>query len=160
MVIADVTDKNQPFEISTVLYPNIEYTHQGWFTENQRFFILGDELDEQRLGFNSRTLIFDMNDLDDPLLFDTYTGPTAAIDHNGYVKGNEYFLANYTAGIRVLDISNMEGKNIREVGYFDTYPISDNASFNGAWSNFPFFESGKILVSDINSGLYIIKKSN
>lgn len=160
VIIADVTDKNQPFEISTVLYPNIEYTHQGWFTENQRFFILGDELDEQRLGFNSRTLIFDMNDLDDPLLFDTYTGPTAAIDHNGYVKGNEYFLANYTAGIRVLDISNMEGKTIREVGYFDTYPISDNASFNGAWSNFPFFESGKILVSDINSGLYIINKSN
>ncbi|MAU71037.1 MAG: regulator [Flavobacterium sp.] len=160
VVIVDVTDKNAPFEISTVLYPNIAYTHQGWFTDDQRFFILGDELDEQNLGFKSRTLIFDFNDLDNPELYDTYLGPTDAIDHNGYVKGNEYFLSNYTAGLRVLDITNIENQNLVESGYFDTYPNNDNAAFDGVWSNYPYFQSGKILVSDISSGLFVIQKSN
>ena len=160
VIIADVTDKGAPSEIATVEYPNINYTHQGWFTDNQQYFILGDELDEQKLGFKSRTLIFDFTDLDAPLLFDTYLGATDAIDHNGYVKGNEYFLANYTAGIRVLDISDVAEKSIVEAGFFDTYPLSDNASFDGVWSNYPYFSSGKIIVSDINSGLFVIKKSN
>ena len=160
VIIADVTDKDNPAEIATVSYPNIAYTHQGWFTEDQQYFILGDELDEQNLGFKSRTLIFDFTDLDAPVLHDTYLGPTDAIDHNGYVMGDEYYLSNYSAGIRVLDISGIADKSIVETGFFDTYPTSDNANFDGVWSNYPYFSSGKIVVSDINSGLFIIKKSN
>lgn len=117
-------------------------------------------MDEQNLGFKSRTLIFDFSDLDAPVLYDTYLGATDAIDHNGYVKGNEYFLSNYTAGIRILDISDVSGKSIVETGFFDTYPSTNNANFDGVWSNYPYFSSGKIVVSDINSGLFIIKKSN
>lgn len=160
VIIADVTDKENPVNISTVRYPNIQYTHQGWFTEDQQYFILGDELDEVELGFQSRTLIFDFADLDNPLLHDTYLGTTSAIDHNGYVKGNEYFLANYTAGVRVLDISGIANKTITESGFFDTFPSTDRAQFSGVWSVYPYFESGKIVVSDINSGLFIIRKSN
>ncbi|QLG45350.1 choice-of-anchor B family protein [Costertonia aggregata] len=159
VIIADVTDKDNPSEIATVLYPNIEYTHQGWFTEDQRFFLLGDELDEQRRGFRSRTLIFDFTDLDAPQLHDTYLGTTSAIDHNGYVKGNEFFLANYRAGVRVLDISGIEEKSITEKAFFDTFPSNDTADFSGVWSVYPYFESEKIIVSDINGGLFIIRKS-
>ena len=93
----------------------------------------------------------------------TYSGPTTAIDHNGYVKGNEYFMANYRAGMRVLDISNIgSGDNatsMTETGYFDTYPGSDSASFNGAWSVYPYFASGNIIINDINRGLFIVRKS-
>ena len=160
VIIADITDKNNPVEIATVLYPNIEYTHQGWFTEDQRYFILGDELDEINRGFSSRTLIFDFSDLDNPVLHDTYLGETSAIDHNGYVKGNEYFLANYTAGVRVLDISGIAEKTIVETGFFDTYPQNNTPDFEGVWSVYPYFDSGKIVISDINSGLIVIKKSN
>ncbi len=160
VVIADVTDKLNPVEIATVFYPNIQYTHQGWFTEEQQYFLLGDELDEANLGFSSRTLIFDFTDLDNPELFHTYLGETSAIDHNGYVKGNSFFLANYTAGIRVIDISGIETKNITEEGFFDTFPSHDNADFNGVWSVYPYFESGKIIIGDINSGLFVIEKSS
>ncbi|MFS4492852.1 choice-of-anchor B family protein [Maribacter sp. 2308TA10-17] len=160
VIIADVTDKENPKNISSVIYPNIEYTHQGWFTEDQRYFILGDELDEVEKGFQSRTLFFDFSDLDNPILHTTYLGTTSAIDHNGYVKGDEYFLANYTAGVRVLDISGVANKTIIESGFFDTYPNSNNARFSGVWSVYPYFESGKIVVSDIDSGLFIIRKSN
>lgn len=160
VAIVDISDKQNPVEISTISYANFSYTHQGWFTEDHSYFIVGDELDEADFGFNSRTLIFDFADLDNPVLHHTYSGPTAAIDHNGYVLGNQFFLANYTAGIRVLDISGIAGKNVVEEGFFDTFPANDNAGFDGVWSVYPYLPSGKILVSDINRGLFVIKKSN
>ena len=123
IAIVDITDKSNPTGISTLDYSQLAYTHQGWFTEDQRYFLLGDELDETSFGFNSRTLIFDLSDLDSPQLHMSYTGPTAAIDHNGYVLGDEFFLANYTAGMRVLDISDIENRNISEIGFFDTLPF-------------------------------------
>ena len=159
IAIADITDKDNPEEIATLGYSNLGYTHQGWFTEDQRYFLLGDELDEINFGFNSRTLIFDLEDLDSPQLYTTYTGPTAAIDHNGYVLGNEFFLANYTAGMRVLDISDIANRNITETGFFDTFPNNDGASFNGVWSVYPYFDSGKIIVNDSNTGFFVLKKA-
>lgn len=160
IVIVDVTDKANPTEIATIQYSNVGYTHQGWFTEDQTYFILGDETDEINFGFQSRTLIFDFTDLDQPVLHHTYLGPTSATDHNGYVKGNQFFLANYTAGIRVLDISDIANSNIIEEGFFDTYPENDTPGFEGVWSVYPYFESGKIIISDINSGLFVLEKSD
>lgn len=160
VVIINVTDKDNPVNIASVQYGNIGYTHQGWFTEDQRYFILGDEADEINFGFNSRTLVFDLTDLDNPLLFTTYLGPTTAIDHNGYVKGSEFFLANYSAGVRILDISGIASMTLTETGFFDTLPANNTASFTGVWSVYPYFESGKIALSDIERGLFIIKKSN
>ncbi|MEM7379992.1 MAG: choice-of-anchor B family protein [Bacteroidota bacterium] len=160
MVIVDITDKDNPALIARTNYPSTAYTHQGWFTEDQRYFILGDEIDEINFGFNSRTLVFDLTDLDTPSLHTAYFGPTAAIDHNGYVKADQYFLANYTAGVRVLDISGIADENIVEEGYFDTVPGNDLTNFSGVWSVYPYFESGKIVLGDMNSGLFVIRASN
>lgn len=160
VVIVDVTDKDNPANLSTIQYSNIGYTHQGWFTEDQRFFILGDETDEINSGFNSRTLVFDFSDLDNPVLFTTYLGTTSAIDHNGYVKGDEFFLANYSAGLRVLDISDIANANISEKAFFDSFPENNIPLFDGVWSVYPYFDSGKIIISDISSGLFVVQKSN
>ncbi len=159
VVLADVTDKNNPVTITAITYPNLGYTHQGWFTEDQRYFILGDEFDELNEGFASRTLVFDFEDLDNPVAHTTYLGPTSAIDHNGYVKGQEFYLANYTAGVRVLDISDIANQTLTETGFFDSFPSNNTAQFDGVWSVYPFFPSGKVAISDINSGLFIISKS-
>ena len=159
VVIVDVTDKMNPTQIAKTDYPNIGYTHQGWFTEDQNYFILGDELDERNFGGNTRNIVFDFTDLDNPSVHLNYYGPTSAIDHNGYVKENDYYLANYSAGIRVIDIANINNQTMTETGYFDTYPSNDNASFNGVWNVYPYFESGNIIISDINTGFYIVRKS-
>lgn len=159
IVIADITDKNNPVTIKTIKYSNVGYTHQGWFTEDFRYFILGDETDEQEVGFNTRTLVFNFEDLDAPHLHMTYNGTTPAIDHNGYVKGNLLYLANYRAGIRIIDISDIENKNISEVGFFDTFPSNNSANFNGVWNVYPFFESGTVAISDIEKGCILIRKS-
>ena len=158
VVIVDISDKANPKNISKISYSNVGYTHQGWFTENQQYFILGDELDEQKFGNKTRSVIFDFTDLDKPKEHFTYYGPTEAIDHNGYVNGNTFYLANYTAGVRFIDITNIASSTINETGYFDTYPSNDGANFNGVWNVYPYFKSGKIVVSDINRGLFILKK--
>ncbi|GAB5398613.1 MAG: hypothetical protein Aureis2KO_01980 [Aureisphaera sp.] len=159
VVIVDITDKSSPQNISSISYGNVGYTHQGWFTEDQRYFLLGDETDELNFGFNTRTVVFDFNDLDNPQFHFSYTGPTAAIDHNGYVKGNKYYMANYRAGLRVIDLTNIASGTITEEGSFDSYPPSNSASFDGAWSVYPYFGSGNIVISDINRGFFLVKAS-
>ncbi|MDH7446271.1 choice-of-anchor B family protein [Aquimarina sp. 2201CG14-23] len=160
IVIADITNKANPITLSTINYSDIGYTHQGWFTEDHRYFLLGDEFDESNVGFDTRTIIFDFEDLDNPKFHMNYTGPTPAIDHNGYVKGNKFFLANYRAGLRVIDIADIANKNIFEIGSFDSFPSNNNAGFNGAWSVYPYFDSGNIVISDIESGFLLVRQSN
>ncbi|UAM97850.1 choice-of-anchor B family protein [Polaribacter litorisediminis] len=159
VVIVDISDKSNPIQLSAISYSNVRYTHQGWFTEDFNYFILGDELDEFRLGNKTRSIIFDFKDLDNPKLHFEYLGTTDAIDHNGYVKDNIYYQANYTAGVRMLDISDIENKIMTEVGFFDTHPTNNLAQFNGAWNVYPYFESNVIVISDIERGLFLIKKS-
>lgn len=161
VVILDVTDKNNVVKIKDISYSQIGYTHQGWFTDDQRYFILGDETDEQDFGINTRTIVFDFLDLDNPVQSSTYFGASDAIDHNGYVLGNEFYLASYRAGLRLLDISNIGSatNSMSEVAYFDTYPANNNTAFNGAWSIYPYFSSGNIIISDIERGMFIVQKN-
>lgn len=160
LVIVDVTDKSSPQTISTINYADVGYTHQSWLTGDQRYLLMGDEFDESLIGFNTRTIIFDLLDLDNPVVDFEYFGPTPAIDHNGYVKGNTFYLSNYTAGIRIVDITGIATQNMTEIGFFDTYPADNSVAFDGVWSNYPFFASGNIVVSDINSGFFLIRDSN
>jgi choice-of-anchor B domain-containing protein len=158
IVIVDVTDKSNPEMISSLTYPNVGYSHQGWLTEDHRYFLAGDEFDELDYGVNTRTLIMDMEDLDNPYLMSEYNGSTFSIDHNGYTKGDLFYLSSYTAGLRIIDISSIGTGSLEEVGYFDTYPTDNATEFNGAWSVYPYFDSGKIIISDINNGLFVIQK--
>lgn len=161
VVFLDVTDLSNPILISEINYDNPGYTHQGWLTEGHDYYLLGDELDEQDFGINTRTVVFDVKDLDNPEVHYEYFGPTEAIDHNGYVLDDTFYLANYTAGMRAIDISNISSSSnsIEEIGYFDTYPQSSNADFDGAWSLYPYFESNNIVISDISGGFFLVRKS-
>ncbi len=153
ITLVDVTDKAKPYQISRVGYPDAAYVHQGWFSEDQRFFYQNDELDEGQR--NTRTIIWDLTDLDDPYIAKEYFGATAAIDHNLYVKDNYVFESNYTAGLRILDVSEPEAP--KEVAYFDTYPSHDRPTYNGAWSAYPYFKSGNVIVNSIEAGLFVVK---
>ena len=155
--IADVTDKENPVSVAIGTYPDSVYTHQGWLTDDQRYFLLGDELDELQDPDvdRTRTIIFDLEDLDAPEVLTTFTNTTPSIDHNVYVQGDRAYEANYTSGLRILDISDISSP--REVAFFDTFPADDQPKFAGAWSNYPFFESGIVIVSSIGEGLFVLE---
>lgn len=154
--IVDVTDKGAPVTIFERDYPEAGFAHQGWITDDHRFFLLGDELDETDLGVPTRTLIFDVSDLDAPVFVSAYQAATTSIDHNLYVLGNRVYQANYTTGIRVLEFADLANSEIAEVSFFDTFPTGDGAVFDGAWSVYPYLPSGNIIASDITNGLYIL----
>ena len=160
--ISDVSTKSEDNSGAKTIglgsYDNY-YTHQGWLTEDHRYFIVNDELDESNNAYNNtRTLIWNVEDLNNPEIHKTYLGPTPAIDHNNYIIGNNVYMSHYTAGLRVMDISDIS--NPTESAYFDVYPSNNNTSFNGTWSNFPFFNSGNIVVTGIDEGLFVIRPSN
>jgi len=156
IAIVDVTDKNNPQPIAIAGYSDTGYTHQGWFTEDKQYFILGDETDELNFGFNTRTIVFDFSDLDNPQFSFSYSGPTPAIDHNGYVKGDTYYMANYNAGLRAIDITDIANGNISEIGFFDTIPGTNSAGFGGSWNVYPFFASGNIIISG-DEGFFLVQ---
>ena len=155
--IADVTDKKAPKPISVASYPNTAYTHQGWLTEDQKYFYVNDEGDEiGGLVPRTRTLVWDVSNLEEPVLTKEFLGTTSATDHNLYVRGKYMFQSNYVAGLRVIDVS--DPANPRETAYFDTVPFGEDVpGFAGTWTNYPFFKSGTIVVTSMREGLFIVK---
>ncbi len=155
--VSDVTDKANPVELSTATHPNPAYMHQGWLTEDQRYFIMNDESDViAGNAETTRTLIWDVTDLEDPILAKEFMGSLPASAHNLYVVGDLTFQANYKYGLHILDTS--DPLNPVEVGMFDTAPYGSGPGFGGAWSNYPFFESGAIIVTSMQEGLFVLKK--
>ncbi len=201
--IADVTDKSNPIQLARVTYADAGYAHQGWLTEDHQYFILNDEFDEFLSRGNTRTYIWDVRDLDAPVVIGVFDNPRDAVGHNTYIRGNIAYQANYTSGLRIVDIGDIANGAGTEVAFFDTYPNDDDndgfddarsgaqsrcassaptpfdlpsarrgpvlphpdngesscgvAAFQGAWSNYPFFESGVIPVSDIDRGLFLLR---
>ncbi len=157
LTIVDVSDKGAPVQISRVGYVGVSYAHQGWLTPGQRWFLLDDEIDELDNGHNTRTYVWDLLDLDDPKQTFAYTASVASSDHNLYIRDQYAYLANYRSGLRILDLSGIEQGDVREVAHFDTHPASNASGFDGAWSSYPYFASGTVIVSDISRGLFVLQ---
>jgi choice-of-anchor B domain-containing protein len=191
--IADVTDKGGPAQLARVTYndsPFDTYAHQGWLTEDHQYFLLNDEFDETE-GVATRTYVFDVRSLAAPTLLGTFDNPRATIGHNAYVKDGFLYQANYTSGLRIVDLAGVASMTMAEVAYFDTSPEDDRfdtptarcrtpgqargrigvaphpgqtgacgaGGYAGAWSNYPYFASGTILVSDMQRGLFVVRRT-
>ena len=155
--ITDVTDKDNTVVLSTASSPDAGYIHQGWLTDNHRYFYQDDEADVVNGNVaTTRTLIWDLTNVEDPVLTTEFMGSLPASAHNLYLKDGFAYLANYRYGLQVLDIADPE--NPREVGFFDTSPYQTGPGFSGAWSTFPFFKSGTVLVTSLQEGLFVLRK--
>lgn len=141
LTIVDVTVKSDPVLLSRTPYETSRYTHQGWLTEDQRYLLLDDELDELNGSVQrTTTYIFDVLNLEAPVLIGTYEGPTQSIDHNLYIVDDIVYESNYRAGLRVLDASNIANAELTEIAYFDVYPQDNLNQFgHGIWSAYAFW---------------------
>ena len=149
--IVDVTDKSNPIHRGQISWPGSEYSHQCWLSEDGQTVYVNDELDEDG-SLPTTTYIIDVSDIDNPVYQGSFTNGNAAIGHNLYVKGDLIYEANYTSGLRVFDAS---GGTPTETAWFDTSPGGDAPSFNGLWSTYPYFESGVVIGSDMERGLFV-----
>jgi len=159
LTIIDVEDKNSIEELSNVRYTGVAYSHQGWLTEDHEYLMLDDELDEMQ-GMNdgyTQTRMWDIKDLTKPFVMDSYYAKQKSVDHNMYVVGDLVYQANYESGLRILNVEKIAEKTLTEVGYFDCRPESTSVAFNGAWSVYPYFSSGNIILSSIERGLFTLR---
>ena len=157
LTIVDVTDKANPKQLSRISYGGAQYTHQGWLSKDSSRFIVNDELDEQTDGVPTTSRVFNVEKLNAPSLVGKYEAKVGSIDHNLYTKNDTIYEANYRSGLRVLDARQVRDGKLSEVGFFDVYPADDDAEFNGAWSNYPYFPSGTVVVSGIEQGLFVLR---
>jgi choice-of-anchor B domain-containing protein len=158
VTVLDATDKADVELIARAPYDTSAYTHQGWFTEDHGYFLLGDELDELTGTVESTTTyVWDLRDLDDPQLRGADSDGNSAIDHNIFVKDGLAYKSNYTSGLRVDDTFKVDQGRLTERGFFDVYPANDDTTFAGTWGNYPYLESGKVLVTGIEEGLFVLE---
>jgi choice-of-anchor B domain-containing protein len=151
--ILDVTDKQNIIQLDRYIYPNNEYSHQAWLSEDRQYLYLNDELDENGV-LPTTTFVINVSDLENAFTETTFTNGNTAIGHNLYVRGSLIFEANYRSGLRVFDAS-ADPLNPVEVAFFDTFPDDDDPNYNGLWSNYPYFPSGTIIGSDMERGLFV-----
>ncbi len=147
--IIDVTDKYSPQYLYTISYADAG-THNTATTTDGRYALTTDEI-------NPTTKTLKIWDLSSPPFFPKvaeYIGSPTAIVHNVFVKNTLAIMSYYTAGIRIVDISDPE--NPVEVGGYDTRPSDESSSYTGAWSVYPFFPSGKIVIGDMGNGMYVV----
>jgi len=104
----------------------------------------------QQVGRDSvrtRTIGFDLSDLDQPvLLTEFHNSESRSTDHNLYIRGRYMYQGNYSAGMRVIDVN--EPKNLKEVGY-----LTDIGS---AWGTYPFFRKDVVGISS-GTGLFLVR---
>ena len=147
--IIDVTNKSNMTTIATASYNSLSYCHQCWLSEDKQYLYVNDELD-----YVAETRIFNVSDIYNPTYINSFGWGANSIDHNLYVYGDILYEANYTSGLRVFDIGT-NPTNPTMIGFFDTYPENNGESFNGLWSCFPMFNSGTVIGSDIERGLFV-----
>jgi choice-of-anchor B domain-containing protein len=158
LTVWDVTNKAAPVQLSRKTYAGRGYTHQGWFTEDHRYFLLDDETDETGFGHSTKTYVWDMAILTNPVMIGTYLGPTTASDHNQFIRGDYSYQATYRAGLRILHLANVASPSMMtEAGFFDVDPASNAAGFAGAWHVWPFYPSGNVAIFSIQRGLFVVR---
>jgi choice-of-anchor B domain-containing protein len=155
MVLYDVTPEH-PAKLSRTYYKRYNSAVHATFTSDHRFVLLSDSHDEFNPGFNTRTFLFNATSLTSPSYFAAYDGPTKARDLYIEVRGRYAFLANVTAGVRVLDLQQIAKGRIREVGFFDMEPSTNSATWSGAHS-LDVLPSGIVVVASLKQGLFVLR---
>lgn len=151
--IIDATDKANMKRVSITNYP-YSGTHNTDVTEDKKYVFTTDEINSNPNQNGNLLRVWDRTDVTNLKLVSTYVARPKTIVHNMHVKGKYGYLAHYSEGIRILDIRYPEIPV--EVAHYDTYVGSVN-SYVGAWGAFPYFNSNKVVISDMSGGLFVIK---
>ena len=144
-------DRKNPQFVTDIRYPGAG-THNSDLTVNSKYIMTTDEV-----GTTAKTLkIWDRSDINNISKVTDWTPSLDEIIHNVHTKGDIAVIAWYTAGTRIVDIS--DPIHPAEIGYYDTY-LGPNGGYSGNWETYPYFKSGKIIASDMQNGLYVFNIS-
>ncbi len=136
---------------SLTSYPDAGYNHSGWLNDDGTLYIMQDE----NHGYDVKILdVADLNNISVLATFNSGVDPQS-MAHNGIIKGDLAYIPYYHDGLRVFDIS--DPSNPVQTWEYDTYAPNNHSSYKGAWGVYPYLPSGNIIVSDMQTGLYLFE---
>ncbi len=148
--VLDLSDRTDPEVITTIIYPaSYQGAHNVCATPDGQTIFVGDEI-----GSGPWTRAFDVSDLNDPEMISELIVDANRPVHNCYVEGDLLYVAHYTLGLQVFDVSNPANPDV--VAFYDTYTGS-STGFSGAWTAYPYLPSGRIIISDLQGGLFMVR---
>ena len=149
--ILDLTDKSNIQLIGQFNYSS-SGAHNAAFSEDGDFLFIGDEI-----GGGRHTRVFDISDLSSiNKVADIIVNPNT-VTHNSYVRDGHLFIAHYIDGLRVWNVE--DPTDPYETAFYDTHSQTAISPYEGAWGVYPYFASGKVIVSDMQTGLYVFNTS-
>ncbi|MEC8537985.1 MAG: choice-of-anchor B family protein [Bacteroidota bacterium] len=135
---------------SLTQYPDKGYNHSGWLNNSGETYIFADE----NHGYEMK--ICDVSNPSEITVNTTFLSnvDSESMAHNLIIKENYVYVSHYHDGLFIWDISDPSNPIL--AGSFDTYLPEDHDSYRGAWGVYPLLPSGNILVSDMQSGLFVL----
>ncbi len=143
----DFSTPATPTLVHSWTYPG-GFTHNAWPDSTGNTLYVTDEVNGEPLK------VFDITTPTSPVLVSRLTSNPKAIVHNAHVKGRELYLSNYTEGIRALDLT--DPLHPAEFASADSWPGASGSYF-GVWEVCPYFPSGIVIASDMQTGLYVYR---
>ncbi|MEL6822995.1 MAG: choice-of-anchor B family protein, partial [Calditrichota bacterium] len=144
--IFDISNPAAPSLLERIMIPAAGYSHNVWATEDDNFIMSTEETTGKTVKF------WDISDLGNINLAGEYLAPDG-IAHNTHIKEGFAYISHYGSGLRIVDLTTPG--NLTEVGYYDSFP-NGGPGFIGNWGAYPFFDSGKVLISDRTFGLITV----
>ena len=147
--IFDTSDPDKIELAARFQIPNAGYVHNAWLNEAGTILMTTEETTGKTIK------LWDVEDFANVTMLGEYLAPNR-LAHNTHLKDGFAFISHYGGGLRIVDISNP--RHPTEVGYY-TKSDETPGGFVHAWGAFPFFASNRVLMSDIESGLYVVEFS-
>ena len=132
-------------------YPGQGYNHSSWINEKN----IGIMADESPVPLK----VIRVDQLPQVTILSEFSPCTdsTCIPHNPFLIEDIAYISHYNKGLQIYNI--VDPMNPVRIGYFDTYPETDSRLYIGAWGCYPYLKSKKVLVSDIERGLFVLDAS-
>ncbi len=131
------------------------YNHSGWPFDNGNKMLVAEEVPT-----GLRLAIFDISNSNNISYLSSFRDPVNTSGsgnptyHNPYMLEDYAVISSYEDGITIMNLTDTNSP-FREAHY-DTHPNSNYNGTDGCWGAYPYYPSGTIIGSDINTGLYIL----
>lgn len=151
MHVVDFTDPFEPVLLGSLVdYPQAGYNHSGWLNGDGSVYVMADENHGSPLKFIPTD---DLSDLEVISTLSTDVHPFS-IPHNPFYVDDLLHVAYYYDGYWLWNTSDPLDPVL--LGYYDTSIIPHADSYYGSWGVYPYLPSGHVLVSDMQTGLWVL----
>lgn len=151
MHVVDFADVENPVILGSLTsYPDQGYNHSGWMNDDGTLYTMADETHGSPLKFVDAT---QLNDLEVISTVSSGVDPTSIL-HNPFFTGDLVHVAYYYDGYYVWNMADHLQPIL--LGYYDTNTSPNTDNYRGAWGTYPFLPSGHVLVSDMQTGLWVL----